>query len=803
MVEETQRELQNKYIKIFEKSAYVHGYIKKSNSLKKLNNKSINANRVYEPSQIGKFFIDNPNDCLALKVPEDVVITDLDYPEISFLNKDENYKIIKAKYEGVIDFLIAEKKKVIITQTSKGYHIYSKCMNEYNKYTNNASNSGNMSYSLLDQVDYKFGNDKGTTYVYAPLHTDHSMNESVKERRIVYIGIDSLDEMEEHPIVLQSPKAKVTLKDKVMAWRSYVEGGNLNRLNKDMREGSRETTLFEYANRLMDFGFNLSDMAECLVFINEYVLGEGLSDAEVANIFNQMHQQYKLVEGKDEEDDDSNLTMALYLIASEKNFGLQASVTLERRLIEYIDTIFEDTIIINQEVLIKEDNSYNYHNLSELKSIITKRIEDVTGPGYAVKQFVNMIYESILRRKVITRYEYEQLKTPDHIVVFKNGFYDLESEMFSSEPRHGEINLKVLSTRYNPEPKGEMKQAVKDYLMGLANNDINTYKNIRDMLGTILFKDTRLHKSFFILYGSKDGNNGKSTFFELLHTILGRSLFSTTSIEQMIAKFGLAPLDNTILTTCGEIGEEVTSGYEILKAVTGGDELPLEKKGLDQYMGKLTTTLIFASNHKTKFTNAQGDNALNKRAKFIDFHNEFSSNNIDHEFDIRLLKDQEFQEAFLYEMIECSTDLKLRNFNFHRYISQRPTEFINKIKANGTKADLVSSFVSTELHGNNGEGVKRSVLWEAFEDYANRTPHTTMPSQKEFFVELFNEHGIEMETFDTSFLKKRVRGKYTTMGNEIPTTFVNSLSEFRLRQSENMKKTVNNYNTVYSEDDLI
>lgn len=796
----SQRELQNKYIKIFEKSDYVHGYIKKSKSLKKLNDKSINANKIYTSSGISKFFLENPRDCLALKIPADVVITDLDYPEVSFINQDEDFKITKAKYEGVVNFLIENEAKVIITQTSKGYHIYSKKPVSPSKYTNIASNSGSMSYSLLDQVDYKFGTENGTTYVYAPVHTEHSMNPSVMERTVRYVGINSLDEMESQPIVLQSPKSKVTLKDKVMMWRSYVDGGNLKNLNKDMGEGSRETTMFEYANRLMEFGFTSDELAECLVFMNNYVIGKPLSDNEVSNIHTQMLRMYTKDSSYDSDDKDDDITMQLFNVLSGTNFD-NSNVNSERLIIKYLDSIYNDTILLNDEVLIREDNSYNYHSMSELESIITNRIEDATSPGYAVSPFVNAISRGIKRRRVITRYEYEQVKTPDNIIVFKNGFFDINSEMFSSEERIGEINLKVLATKYNPNPHAEMTTAVKDYLMSLANNHIGTYKNIRDMLGTILIKDTKLHKSFFILYGSKEGNNGKSTLFELLHDVVGKSLVSTTSMEQMLARFGLAPLDNTILTTCGEIGEEVTHGYEVIKSATGGDELPLEKKGQDQYMGKLTTTLIFASNHRTKFTNAQGDGALNKRAKFIDFANEFSKNDIDHEFDVRLLKDPEFQEAFLFEMIEAMMDLKSRNYNFHPYANQSPTDYINKIKKNSTKADLVASFVEVQLPGNSAFGIKRAVVWKAFEDYVARTPHTQMPTQNEMYLALYNNHGIQFESYDTSIRGKRVKGKYSVRGDEMPEEFVNTLTEFKVRQQ---KFIINNsVGNVYTQEDLI
>lgn len=801
MVDETQRELQNKFIDIFDKCDYVHGYIKKSKSIGKLNDKSINANDVYGSSQIGKFFIDNPKDCLAMVIPDSMVVTDLDYPEVAFLNKDEEYEIIKSKYEGLVQYMIDEKKKVVITKTNKGYHIYSKKPDTTNKYTNQKSNSGSLTYSLLDQVDYKFGTEKGSTFVYAPIYTEHSTNAVVQERTIVYIGVDSMEELEHQPIVLQSPKVKVTLKDKILAWRNYVDGGNLSRVNKTMREGSRETTLYEYANRLVDFGLSPDELLECLCFVNWYILGSPLSKDEILNIQSQMIRETDIASSDNKE---GNITLELISIAMDNKYGSVPSVKLEKKMIEYLEKVWNDTIILNNEILIKEDNSYNYHDINELKFIITTRVEEATSPGMATKQLVRMIEDAILRRNVITRYEYEKLKTPDNIVVFKNGYFDFDSEMFSSEQRVGEINLKVLNTRYNPNPSSEMTKAVKDYLLGLANGDMNTYKNIRDMLGTILIKKTKDHKSFFILYGSKDGNNGKSTFFDLLHDVIGQSQISTTSIDQMTAKFGLAPLENSILTTCGEIGEEVKSGYEILKAATGGDLLPLEKKGKDQYMGTLTTTLIFASNHKTQFTNAQGDNALNKRVKFVDFHNEFNNTDIDHDFDVRLLKDKAFQEAFLFEMVACSLDLKSRNFNFHPYANQNPGQLMHKIKATTTKRDLVATFVEKELSGSNAEGIKKKAMWAIFRDFAERTPCTAVPTQTELFIELWNEHEIAMAHIDKVQNGVRHRGQYSVRsGTDVPETFVENLQEFQLRQARSMREKVTSSEMTYETEDLL
>lgn len=675
--QQQQKELQHKFLKIAKDELFVKATITKSKNSQKLYDKSINAHHKVRASGINKYFIDNPNDMLAMVLPEGLMLVDLDYTEEAIVNgKTDVTNHEQSMAERTINYLIQEEKKVIITKTNKGYHVICSAGN-IREHMTDKSNSKNVSLGLFPSVDYKVSLNGSIVNCNLPLQTEHSTNQWLLEREFVYIGVDDFGMLEDIPIILQSPKPNVSSNGINIKFKELYNSTFYEISPKIKDGGGREKLLYTYGRRLVELGLNNEDVVECIEFISMHFMGEPMDEAKVLNIMKQLAEFI--------EDENNGVSFVSQLKSfvhqhGNNNFVVK-SPDVELFYKKIVDQLFSDTIYLHDVFHYKPGSVYRRVTEQDFISLVTERIESNCGKGYGLYNFVKQITRAVKTYNNIYSFEYEDFAVPDEIVVFENGYYNYENNTFMSGTLPDNmIELRQIKHRLLSEDSvdPEMMENVRFYLETLANHTIEVVDNIDDMLGTILMKNVRDYKKFFILYGP-GGDNGKSTFLDLISDTIGSDLLGSTSINRLVASnFAIYPIEHNFATVSGELGPSVTKGFELLKSITGGDLVISEQKGKDGRSVRLNTSLIFASNYRTKFISETDDDALNKRCTFIDFTNDFTKEQ-NQEFDIALVKNKEFQEHFLYYMHLCTCDLRKRNFKFRpHYASGDYSSVIDK-----------------------------------------------------------------------------------------------------------------------------
>lgn len=98
-----------------------------------------------------------------------------------------------------------------------------------------------------------------------------------------------------------------------------------------------------------------------------------------------------------------------------------------------------------------------------------------------------------------------------------------------------------------------------------------------------------------LLYG--EGGNGKSTYLSALTALVGKENVSTLSLQQLESnRFATARLLGKVANICPDLPAKRLENTGIFKAITGGDEIPAERKFRDGFDFRPFARLIFSAN---------------------------------------------------------------------------------------------------------------------------------------------------------------------------------------------------------------
>ena len=167
----------------------------------------------------------------------------------------------------------------------------------------------------------------------------------------------------------------------------------------------------------------------------------------------------------------------------------------------------------------------------------------------------------------------------------------------------------------------KLERALNDW----ADND----KEIRDLLeefiGAIIYRDQSFKQSFY-LYGPR--SCGKSTFFNLIRSMLGAENCSDLSLRQLGGHTS-AVLQGKRLNISDDVSRELDREEQsALKKLVSGDPITIDPKFLQPVTFYSQTKIIVSSNYKPYFNN---DEALIKRFTYIPFLHQFNETNFKNE----------------------------------------------------------------------------------------------------------------------------------------------------------------------------
>jgi len=355
---------------------------------------------------------------------------------------------------------------------------------------------------------------------------------------------------------------------------------------KNLKEGDgRNQKLFNYILTLQSSGISVEQSREILKIINNHVLKNPLPESELEVIM------------RDEAFEKPNF------------YGGENGKT-------FLHASFAKFLIANNHIIKINNQLHIYRNgvyvpgANIIENQMIKYIENLTkAKRMEVMHWLNAHIEE---------------NTPlcdAHLIGFKNGVYDLRTDKLMPFS-HDIVMINKIDWDYNPDAYSEL---VDNTLNRLAVNDTDVRALLEEAIGYCLYRRNELGKAF-ILIGDKA--NGKSTFLDMVKTMLGENNISSLDLGELGDRFKTAELFGKLANIGDDIGDEFIANPAIFKKLVTGDRISAERKGQDPFEFNNYSKMLFSANNIPRIKDKTG--AVQRRLTIIPFDAKFSSSDPDY-----------------------------------------------------------------------------------------------------------------------------------------------------------------------------
>lgn len=381
---------------------------------------------------------------------------------------------------------------------------------------------------------------------------------------------------------------------------------NCNLLNLEDGDG-RNNALFGYLLPLQQNEFTKEECKEVIYVINEFVLKNPLPENE--------------------------LKVILRDSAFEKPYFFTSKGTfLFDKFAKYLKQV-ENIIKLNGKLYIYRNGIYE----SGDEYIEAAMIEHIPNLSRSKRQEV-LSYLGLLVSK-------ESEIADANLIAFKNGVLNIVDDTFTEFSPEYIITNKIPHC-YDPTAQSDLLDSVMNKL---ACGDEDVYNLLYQSIGYCFYRRNELRKSFFLL-GEK--RNGKSTFLDMVSTLLGEDNTANLDLCEIGDRFRTAELTGKLANIGDDINDEWVSNTAIFKKVVSGDTVTVERKGKDPFKLRSFAKFFFSANSLPRLGRGKDSRAVLDRLVIIPFDAKFTKNDADYDPFIKYkLRDERVIEALIANAI--------------------------------------------------------------------------------------------------------------------------------------------------------
>lgn len=360
----------------------------------------------------------------------------------------------------------------------------------------------------------------------------------------------------------------------------------------NMKQGSRNQSLYNYILTLQSNNFTETEIKETIRIINNYVIEEPVSERELETIMR----------------DDS----------FKKDSFFKGTRFLHDKFAQYLKNNYH--IIRNDEnMLIYKDGVYEY-SLRDIERAMVKEI-----PALKNSQ----------RKEVLNQLDLicdDKESGSVSLIPFTNGILDIETgELIPFSPNHVVSNK--IPWDFNPNAYSSIADAT---LNKIACNDPEIRLIIEEMIGSTFYRaNTLAGGKCFILTG--EGKNGKSTIIHVMNKILGLDNIAALDLKSLNERFSTVRLYKKLANIGDDISDEFNADASVFKKIVTGDRIEAEQKGQPKFEFEPYCKLIFSANVIPRIRDKTG--AAQRRLLIVPFNATFDS------------KDPDFDPKIKYKLI--------------------------------------------------------------------------------------------------------------------------------------------------------
>lgn len=392
----------------------------------------------------------------------------------------------------------------------------------------------------------------------------------------------------------------------------YPVKTNMNVL--DLAEGEgRNNALFSYILPLQQNEFNIEECRECIRVINEFVLADPLSEDELAMVIR---------DGA----------------FNKPTFFTSKGTFLFDKFAKYLKNA-ENIIKINGKLHIYRNGIYESGD-EQIEAAMIEHIPNLSRS----KRLEVLAYLGLLVSK-------ESGVADANLIAFKNGVLNIADDTFTDFSPEYVITNKI-PHNYNPDAKSELLEGV---MRKLACGDENVYSLLYQSIGYCFYRRNELRKSFFLL-GEK--RNGKSTFLDMVGTLLGEDNTANLDLCEIGDRFRTAELTGKLANIGDDINDEWVSNTAIFKKVVSGDTVTAERKGKDPFKLRSFAKFFFSANSLPRLGRGKDSSAVLDRLVVIPFDAKFTKDDADYDPFIKYkLRSEEVMEALIAKAVPALRDV--------------------------------------------------------------------------------------------------------------------------------------------------
>ena len=351
---------------------------------------------------------------------------------------------------------------------------------------------------------------------------------------------------------------------------------------RNLEEGDgRNQTLFNFILTLQSSDFSVEEAKETIEIINDFVLPEPLPDDEIEKILRDESFQKPLFYNKNQFLFDK---FARYIKSQNRLVRINGSIHM------YKDGIYVPGHGHIEAEMIRIIPNLTKRNRSEVLSYLDLIVKDESTPADA------------------------------RFIAFKNGVLDLETAAFT-DFSPDLIITNMIPWNYNPSAYYEVTDRTLDKI---SCHDPNVRALLEEAIGYCFYRRNELRKSF-ILIGDKA--NGKSTYLDMIKTLLGPENVCALDLKELGDRFKTALIAGRLANIGDDIGSEFIPDPAIFKKLVSGDPVNAERKGLDPFDFTPFAKLLFSANDIPRIKDKSG--AVLSRLVIVPFDATFSKNDPD------------------------------------------------------------------------------------------------------------------------------------------------------------------------------
>lgn len=399
-------------------------------------------------------------------------------------------------------------------------------------------------------------------------------------------------------------------------WLNPVRG-NTKFLEMEAGDG-RNQALFNYILVLQSANFSIEESRDCIRLINKFVLKDPLPESELEVIL------------RDE--------------AFAKPVFFKGSTFLFDKFAMFLKNN-SHIIKVNNQLHLYDDGIY-VSGKQRIEYEMLKQIPEMNrAKRTEVFDYLNIIVQ-------------DNLETTDvNMIAFRNGIYDVANgQLLPFTPDYVITNR--IDWDYNPNAQNEL---VDEVLNKVSCGDAKVRALLEEMVGYCFYRRNELGKAF-ILTGDK--SNGKSTFLDMIKTILGEKNISALDLAELNERFKTAEIFGKLANIGDDIGDEFIPNTGVFKKLVTGEELTGERKGQDPFKFHSYAKMLFSANNIPRLGKGKDSAAIKRRLIIVPFEAKFSVD--DPDFKPYIKYDLRKQEAVEYLILLGLRGLKrvLDNLTF-------------------------------------------------------------------------------------------------------------------------------------------